>query len=110
MQPSKPLVNSQSRYQDALESLMGELKYAQEDARIKRIDLAVAEARVHELAQLAMKLVEMVRPEERADLRHRIAAFTIRRDSRGATAVYTNVLDLLQSGPGREWSAAEAHA
>jgi hypothetical protein len=112
MAPPQTPENRHSPYVEALESLIGELEDAQKEAGIKRIELSVAEAGLNQLAQLARQLVEKAPPEDRAQYRHRIASFiqSIGRGSRGATAIYKSILDLLASEPGRVWSAAEARA
>jgi hypothetical protein len=111
MAAPKSQINSPRPYQAALESLMGELEDAQNEARDKRIDLAIAEARILDLCETARRLVEMMPPHDRADLRHRIAAIVqpLGRLSRGATIAYSNILDLLMNEPGKDWSAPEVH-
>lgn len=111
MSAAKSQPTGHSVYEAALESAFADLVRAQEEVRARRNGLAIAEARARELSQLALSLIDMVPPEDRADHRHRVAALrqSSGSASRGATVTYANVVELFARQPSREWSASEAH-
>jgi hypothetical protein len=112
MSATKRQQNNHSPYEAALESAFADLEAAQEEVHEKRNELAIAEARARELSQLALRLIEVVTPSDRANHRHRVAALlqSSSGTSRGATVTYANVVQLFAKEPKREWSAPEAHA
>src|SRR5947208_11371607 len=99
-----------SPYQSAVESAISDFERAQQDVRLKRNDLAIAERRSHELFQLIEKLLTMLPIDQAAGYRAR--AVRLRspgRAGRGTTVTYDNVIDFFAKHPTRQWSPSEMH-